>query len=174
MKGQDVLLVLKLFSDGGRSRSFAALGEELDMSASEVHAARNRAREAGLVHPLEDRVVPSALEEFMLHALKYLFPVKPGGPTRGMPTGFAAPPLVKAFRQSVKEGEVWVWPHPEGTMGGSEIRPLCRSVPQAAQRDPGLYEWLVLADVLRGAGRARERRIAVDQVKRRLADHAPG
>ncbi|MCC5848568.1 MAG: hypothetical protein JJU29_10765 [Verrucomicrobia bacterium] len=172
LKGQDVLLVLKLLSDGGRKGTFAALAEALGISASEAHAALGRAREAGLVHPLEDRAIKASVAEFLLHAIKYAFPVKPGGATRGMPTGFAAPPLNHNFRSEVREGFIWVWPDPEGNQGGLEIKPLCRSVPAAARRDASLYEWLVLADVLRGAGRARERELAASVVKERLGGHA--
>lgn len=33
------------------------------------------------------------------------------------------------------------------------------NAPKAVKNDPALYEWLELADALRGAGRAREREI---------------
>ena len=174
LKGQDILLVLKLLSDGGRVGTFAEVAKALGISASETHAALNRARTAGLVHPLEDRVVKSAVAEFLLHAVKYVFPVQPGGVTRGVLTGFAAPPLNSHFRVEENEINRWVWPDPEGNEAGLEIKPLCRSVPFAARHNSGLYEWLVLADVLRGAGRAREREIAVSMIRKRLGAHADG
>ena len=40
--------------------------------------------------------------------------------------------------------------------------------PLAARQDPKLYEWLVLVDALRGAGRARERELAEQIVRKRL------
>jgi hypothetical protein len=46
--------------------------------------------------------------------------------------------------------------------------PLYRSVPGAALRDPAFYEWLALVDAVR-SGRARERRMAADELGRRLA-----
>jgi hypothetical protein len=61
-----------------------------------------------------------------------------------------------------------VWPDPEGEVRGEELRPLYRSVPEAARRDPALYELLALVDAIR-AGRARERTIAIEELKRRLA-----
>ena len=172
LKGQDVFLVLKLLSDGGRKGTFADLAGSLGISASEAHAALARAREAGLVHPLEDRAIKASVEEFLLHAIKYAFPVRPGGATRGLPTGFAAPPLDQHFLSEAGEGLPWVWPDPEGNQRGLEIKPLYRSVPEAARRDAALYEWLVLADVLRGAGRARERELAASMVRERLGGHA--
>jgi DNA-binding Lrp family transcriptional regulator len=168
LKGQDVLLVLKLLSDGGRKDSFAGLARSLGISGSEAHAALGRARNAGLVHALEDRVDTSAVREFLLHAVKYAFPVRPGGRTRGMVTGFAAAPLDQHFRQGGEDSMFLVWPDPEGTASGLEIEPFCPSVPRAARGDSVLYEWLVLADALRGAGRAREREFAAEEVEKRL------
>ncbi|HRT06233.1 MAG TPA: hypothetical protein P5204_11100 [Kiritimatiellia bacterium] len=61
-----------------------------------------------------------------------------------------------------------MWPDAEGDRYGVEIPPICRSAPLAARRDARLYEWLVLADALRGAGRARERELAEQIVRKRL------
>jgi hypothetical protein len=47
------------------------------------------------------------------------------------------------------------------------LAPLYRSAPEAALRDPQLYELLVLVDAMR-AGRARERKLASDELGRRL------
>ena len=105
-------------------------------------------------------MVKSAVAEFLIHGLKYVFPVEAGRRSRGIPTGFAAPPLVEHFGVSSKDQDILVWPDPEGEHSGMEIKPIFRSAPGAARRDPKLYEWLVLADAMRGAGRAREREIA--------------
>lgn len=174
LKGQDVLLVLKLLSDGGRVGTFADLAQALGISASEAHAAFNRARLAGLIHPLEDRVVKAAVAEFLIHGLKYVSPVQPGGRTRGKLTGFAAPPLDKHFSVGDDDLNRWVWPDPEGQQAGLEIKPLCRSVPHAASKDSALYEWLVLADAMRGAGRARERELAASIIRKGLGIDADG
>lgn len=173
LKPQDLLIVLHLLSRQGRTGSYARLSEEIGVSASECHAGVKRARRVGLVHPLEDVVVKAAAEEFLLHALKYCFPVSAGRRTRGMATGYCAPPLVQHFGNSSGDPNALVWPDPEGEQPGYEIQPLCRSAPGAARRDPQLYEWLVLVDALRGAGRARERELAVRMVRERLGSHAP-
>ena len=171
IKPQDVLVVLKLLASGWPG-SFASLGQKLAISASEAHAAFQRARRAGLISPVSDLVNRTAVAEFMIHGLKYALGVRPGGRTRGMPTGFAAPPLAESFHVSPDDPDLPVWPDPEGTSVGLEIRPICRSAPQAARQDPVLYEWLVLADALRGAGRARERELAEKIVRERLEYHA--
>lgn len=167
MKPQDVLVALKLLASGWPG-SYAAMGMQIGLSASETHAALRRARLAGLIHPKDNVPNKSAVAEFLLHGLKYVFPAHPGPRTRGMPTIHAAPPLAAMFRSSSSSDEdIPVWPDPEGTQRGYELKPLCRSVPIAARNDAKLYEWLVLTDALRG-GRARERELASAIVRRRL------
>ena len=172
LKPQDIMLALKLLARGSMSCTFAQLGQELGISASEANQAFHRARRAGLITPSDDLPVKSAMAELLIHGLKYFLPVQPGGRTRGIPTGFAAPPLNASFASSRNDSDVLVWPDPEGDRAGLEIRPLCRSAPGAAKRDAILYEWLVLADALRGAGRARERKLAENIVRKRLDYHA--
>jgi hypothetical protein len=48
-----------------------------------------------------------------------------------------------------------------------EFSPLYKNVPEAARRDPKLYELLALVDAIRD-GRAREREIAIDELKARI------
>lgn len=166
------MVVLKLVAAGGRRGTFAELGQDLGISASEAHAALKRARRAGLVHPLEDTPLKSAVEEFLIHGLKYVFPVAPGGRTRGIPTGFSAPPLAEHFGPSDQDPGILVWPDPQGEKAGFEIQPLCRSATFAARQDATLYEWLVLADAMRGAGRAREKKLAEAIIRERLGHRA--
>lgn len=173
LKPQDVMLVLKLLARGCMDCTFAQLGQELGISASEANQAFHRARRAGLIAAFDDLPVKPAIAELLIHGLRYLLPVQPGGRTRGIPTGFAAPPLSPSFGASPADSDILVWPDPEGDHAGLEIRPICRSAPGAARRDAKLYEWLVLADALRGAGRARERELAEAIVRKRLDYHAP-
>jgi hypothetical protein len=64
-----------------------------------------------------------------------------------------------------------VWPWHEGNTRGVGLEPLYKSVPQAALRDPKLYQFLALVDAIRD-GRARERKIAErDLVHRLRATH---
>jgi hypothetical protein len=60
-----------------------------------------------------------------------------------------------------------VWPDPEGSTRGVAFEPLYPTVPQAARRDPALYELLALVDAVRD-GRARERKIAEKELVKRL------
>ena len=60
-----------------------------------------------------------------------------------------------------------VWPHKNGSMRGIAFYPLYPSVPEAAGRNPALYELLALFDAVRG-GSARERALALELLEARL------
>ena len=165
LKPQDVLVLLKLAVTPGEW-SYPEIAAALGMSASEVHAAVKRAGESGLLSPASRRPNRKALLEFLVHGLRYVYPAKHGGVTRGTPTAHAAPPL-KALIVGDHELPP-VWPDPMGEIRGAELRPLYRSAPAAARRDPALYELLALVDAIR-SGRARERSLAADQLRGRLS-----
>ena len=167
IKAQDIFVVLKWLASGWPG-SFALLGKETGLSASEAHAAVQRARQAGLLQAGMEGPNRSALAEFLIHGLPYVLAVRPGRRTRGMATGFAAAPLAEHYPAANDDPDLPVWPDAEGDRYGVEISPICRSAPLAARRDARLYEWLVLADALRGAGRARERELAEQIVRKRL------
>jgi DNA-binding Lrp family transcriptional regulator len=169
MKPQDVLVALKLLVLGGRQEPYANLSKKLGLSPSEVHAAVGRLVKAGLLMSENAGIVKKALQEFLLYGLRYAFPAERGSLTRGMATSIGAPPLAHEFRAD--EADLPVWPDAKGEVRGYELKPLYRSVPQAARQDPKLYEWLALADALRD-GRARERSLAQEMVKKRLATDA--
>lgn len=171
IKSQDLLVVLKGLSSGWPG-SYALLGTQVGLSASEAHAGVQRARCAGLLQAGNAGPNRSALAEFLIHGLPYVLAVRPGRRTRGMPTGFAAAPLRELFPVAPDDPDLPVWPDAEGEVYGVEIKPICRSAPFAARQDSKLYEWLVLADALRGAGRAREREAAERIVRERLGYHA--
>jgi hypothetical protein len=159
LRPQDVVVLLKLLVSSGRVLPFAALAEQLAMSASEVHASVGRATAARLVNVASDhlQVTKAALKEFLLHGAKYAFPATFGAVTRGVPTAYAAPPLVTLVSQPDELPPVW--PDPSGERRGMALYPLYPTVPRATRADPALYECLALFDALRG-GSARERQIA--------------
>jgi hypothetical protein len=109
----------------------------------------------------------AALEEFLVHGLRYAFPAEHGEFTRGMATSYAAEPL----RTLIPPGNdpIPVWPSIDGKERGVAFSPLYRTAPLAALRDPAFYEYLVLADALRD-GRARERKIAERELHKRLGN----
>jgi hypothetical protein len=137
------------------------------MSASEAHASVQRAVQSRLLHgpELQHRPNPAALEEFLVHGLRYAFPVEHGQFTRGVATSYAAEPLRKLIPQG--NDPIPVWPSADGKERGVAFSPLYKTASLAALRDPALYEYLFLADALRD-GRARERWIAGSELHKRL------
>ena len=105
------------------------------------------------------------LLEFLVHGVKYAFPPERGELTRGVPTGYAAPPLNSQIVGSNEPPPVW--PYAEGNTRGYALAPLYRTVPQAAMRDPDLYQLLALVDAIRD-GRTRERSLAEKALEKRL------
>lgn len=170
LKPQDILVLLKLALRGARI-SYVDLGRELGISPSEAHAAIRRAWKAGLLNISTWHPKREALLEFLIHGLKYVFPAERGTSTRGIPTGFAAPPLKEHFVREplvgISHRPIPVWPDPEGEARGEELKPLYKSVPKAARNDPELYELLVLVDAIRSGG-AREQRLARIELEKRL------
>ncbi len=163
-------MLAKLLSYEGRRPPMAQVGLDLSLSPSVIHAALKRLAVSRLVSPDADggRPRPKAVEEFLVHAVKYVFPARRGEVTRGVLTSWAAPPLSLKIAGGSELPPVW--PYPEGQHRGVSLEPLYRTVPAAALRDAILYELLVLVDALRD-GRARERQLAEQELIARLRHH---
>jgi hypothetical protein len=141
------------------------MATDLGLSPSQLHASLKRLERSRLVAPQTDAPYLQAVEEFLLHGVKYAFPASRGEATRGVPTAYAAPPL----REQIAGGGDLppVWPDPEGHVRGLTLEPLHKAAPSAARRDPILYELLALIDALRD-GRVRERQRAERELTARL------
>ncbi|HKT27978.1 MarR family transcriptional regulator [Dyella sp.] len=168
LKPQDLLVLLKVAAHPGQRWTYAALGEALTLSASEVHACVRRAVAAGLVVTRgrgDWAPVRPALIEFAVHGVRYVWPAQLGPVKRGVPTSFGVEPL--AAKISAGGDEAPVWAHPAGKAKGPSLSPLYHSAPQAALVDPALHRLLALQDAIR-AGRARERSLATDLLTKEL------
>jgi hypothetical protein len=167
LKPQDLMVLFKLIAIGEKSNTYSGLSEALGVSSSEVHASIGRAKYSRLLNVENDRpvVVRAALKDFLLHGAKYAFPATLGSPSRGMPTAYAAPPLVTLVSQPNELPPVW--PDAGGNKRGVSFYPLYPTAPLAARKDRALYEFLALFDALRG-GAARERQIAARILGERL------
>ena len=165
LKPQDIVVLLKLVALREHPWSYVSLASDLFMSTSEVHAGIKRAVAARLMDATGKHALIRSLEEFITHGVKYAYPPDRGGLTRGIPTGYAAAPLKAMISQPPEPPPVW--PDQEGDTRGNEFSPLYKSVPKAARKDMKLYELLALVDAVRD-GRAREREIAIRELKARL------
>ncbi len=142
----------------------AQVASALSLSASQVHSSLKRLERSRLIGGDDLRPLLKPTEEFLVHAVKYAFPARRGEVTRGIPTGYAAPPLSQHISGHADLPPVW--PSAEGSVRGTTLEPLHKMVPFAAAKDPTLYALLALVDALRD-GRTRERQIA----ERELAAH---
>lgn len=165
LKPQDIVILLKLVTLGNRQWSYSAVALDLAMSPSEVHSGIKRATQARLFDPERNVPIIKALEEFIVHGVKYAYPPDRGPVTRGIPTSYAAPPLRDIIVQPSDLPPVW--PDSEGNVRGYEFSPLYRSVPKAAAHNKELYELLALVDAIRD-GKARERVLAEKELSARL------
>jgi DNA-binding Lrp family transcriptional regulator len=161
---QDVVVLAKLVSYGGGRPPIAQLASDLGLSPSQVHASLKRLGRSRLIEAQTCRPVLRAVEEFLIHGVKYAFPAQRGEATRGMATAHAAPPL----NVQIIEGDLPpVWPDAEGEVRGVTLEPLHKAAPKAARKDPALYELLALIDAMRD-GRVRERQLAEKELGARL------
>jgi len=169
----DIVVLLKLSLSQGDRPPYLQLANDLHLYPSEVYASVKRARASSFVHgpELKDRLNRSALLEFLLHGIRYVFPAEPGAMTRGVPTRYAASPLKQHLEQGKEPPPVW--PYAEGSIRGYSYAPLHKNVPKAALSDPDLYELLVLVDALRD-GKARERELAGKELSERLQGSPDG
>lgn len=169
LKPQDIVIVLKILVKQDKPWSQGGLAVELGMSASEVNGGIKRALLSGLLLKSGKKVYPNkkALEEFLIHGLKYAFPVERGEPTRGIAAAYAAPVFKGKF--VIGEDLQPVWPDAEGDVKGFELKPLYKSVPVAVKNDPILYEYVAIVDALR-SGRVREVLAAKKMLKEILSE----
>jgi hypothetical protein len=162
LKPVDLVVALRLAE--APEAKYEQLSADLGISRSWAHAAVQRLLAAGLLRPKSRTVNRLALMEFLVHGLRYAFPAQPGGQARGVATAHSGPPLASRI---VAEDSL-VWPSTLGSSVGQAIAPLYDRAIELPQRCPSLYENLTLLDALR-VGRARERKLAAEEIARRLA-----
>lgn len=158
LKPQDILVAIAGATLPGGD-SHAAFGARLGLSASQAHSAWRRLQLSRLASV--DREINRAnLHEFMIHGMRFLYPMQTIGLVMGRPTGAAHPALLHDF----PEPEVrWVWPDGKGKSRGMGIAPFTKFVIVAAANDD-LYLALALVELLRG-GSARERTMAAERLR---------
>lgn len=166
LKKQDILILLKLVTYKGAPFVMKDVAAALKISPSEVSESLERSKGCGLIDSNKQKVQRLALEELLVHGVKYVFPATPGRKVRGVPTAYSATPIKELIASD--KSDIVVWPHPKGTHKGVSITPLYRTVPEVVQNDSELYQLLVIVDCLR-LGRRREIELAKEELKKRLA-----
>ena len=167
MKSQDILILLKLISISKSKQekwSYEEISNAFDISLSTVHKSINSLRDSGFLNAKKINLF--AVNEFLVHGLKYVFPVTPGPIVRGFRT-VHTPPFNNDKLSS--QLDIFVWPHPEGDKKGFSVEPLYKTVPEAFRSDEVFYQLLCIVDALR-IGRAREKKEALNLLELILND----
>lgn len=163
LKPQDVALLVKLLSIKKEDWRQIDLAFDLKLSQSEIAKALARLSKAGLVN--NKRVNRSAALEFIIHAIKYMFPAEVGALVAGVPTAISSPMHEKMVVQS--GDDVYVWPSIHGNKRGQMIKPLYPELAEAALKDPEFYGLMSAIEILR-VGRARERNLAANYIEKKI------
>jgi DNA-binding transcriptional MocR family regulator len=153
LQPSDVLILLALYSVN-EDWTLRSIADRLGVKHSKVQRALDRLERAGLYDARRRRPVPAATEEFLLHALRYLHPLREGPVVRGFPTAWGTEPL---NREISSQGSPPIWPHPAGPVRGAAVEPLDDSLPGLVGAWPELVAKAAVADALRiGDARTRE------------------
>ncbi len=160
LKPQDVVILLKIVSLKDRPWRLLDIANELGLSQGEISFGLERLKKSKLIDGKKKKPMKQSLLEFVLHGVKYMYPVEPGPLVRGIPTAHSAQPLKGKIISS--NDDQFVWADSEGEMRGQHIEPLYQSVPFAVKKDPILHKLLALVDAIR-VGRSRERKLAITE-----------
>jgi len=163
MRSHDIVVLLKIALQKNNSWYIKDVAHDLRISQSEVSESLNRSKIAGLISEDKKILMKNNLLEFLIYGLRYVFPAEAGSIQRGMLTAHSAPPL----NNLIVSNETYVWPWGMGKERGQAIELLHPEVPEVCSRDPVLYELLALVDALR-LGRAREKKHAIEELKKRI------
>lgn len=145
--------------------SVRGLAQLTGIGKSEISNALLRCYFSGLAKQGRDDGPPTVntkgLLEFLVYGIRYVFPVKMEGSTRGIATGLTAP-IFEGELRAVDPSPVW--PYAKGNSAGPAVEPLYKTVPMAVNRDPQLYAMLAALDAIR-LGLPRERNLAIKKLE---------
>lgn len=165
LRPQDIVLAIKMSLEKGPAKSNVQMAHELRISPAEAYNSVIRLRSARLLDS-EDRPILRNLKNLIVHGIPYFYPAEVGSLVRGISVAHSGPILRDILKQS--KDDKYVWPDPDGKELGQAIKPLFKSIPQAAKMDAKLYEVLSLIEALR-VGKTRERELAEKHLAGALA-----
>ena len=163
IKPQDVAILVKLLTKLDENWRQVDIAAELGLSQGEVAKSLARLTRAELVHNKKPKAAASL--EFLVHAIKYVFPVQAGPLSIGVPTATSAPFHLKMVSQNKED--VFVWPSVSGKKRGQSIVPFYANLAEAALKDEKFYEMMSAIEILR-MGRAREKKLAENFLRKKL------
>ncbi len=155
----DIYVLLGVAARDEGAFTYRELANELGIPHAQVQRSLDRAGASGLYHSDRHGVHRANLEEFLIHALRYVAPASLGAVVAGVPAAWAAEPL--SARIASDDELPPVWPSAVGEVRGRALEPLHPAAVDAARTNRHLARLLSIADALR-VGDARIRREAKD------------
>lgn len=156
LRPQDFVVAIKLALRNGGMTSNIQLARDLSISPAEVYNSIERLKTAKLLDS-ENKPILRHLRNLIVHGIPFFYPAEVGFIERGISVAHSGPILNEVIKH--RKDDKYVWPDPEGKEVGQAIKPLFKSIPQAAKTDSKLYEVLSLIEALR-VGKTRERNLA--------------
>lgn len=168
----DIYVLCGLITNDHDAWTYRELARDLGVPHPLVQRALKRAETAGLYLGDSKRIHRANVEEFLVHAVRFVAPAKLGSVVPGVPAAWAAPPVSSVIRES---GDLPpVWPSALGRVRGQALPPLHDAAVSAVDRIPRLGELLAIVDSLR-AGDIRVRSVAAEMLAKTLRpDPVPG
>ena len=163
LKPHDVAILVKLLLKKNEEWRQVDLAIELGISQGEIAKSLMRLEKANLA--IEKRANRAAALEFLIHGVKYSFPVELGPLAVGLPTALSAPTHEKMVIQN--GDEICVWPYLKGKKRGQVILPLYPKLAEAALKDQDFYDLMAALEIIR-IGRTRERKLAEQYLEKRI------
>lgn len=161
IKASDIYVLCGLLSNE-RDWSYRSLADRLCVPHPVVQRALSRAQEAGLYSAERRTVHIPHIEEFAVHALRFVVPAQLGPLGPGIPAAWAAEPVASAIVTSGEDPPP-VWPYVRGRVRGQALKPLHAAAPEAVEDWPQLGEVLAVFDSVR-ASDPRVRKVAEELI----------
>jgi hypothetical protein len=143
-----------------------AIAEVAGLDVASTHRSLKRLAMARLWSASRRTIDRVGAFEFLVHAVKYLYPAALGPVDRGRPAAWAQAPLNRRLAPS---GNDPVWPDALGTARGPSLAPLHRSLVTREPAQEEFAELVSLIDALR-AGDSRIRGLAIEELRARLIE----
>lgn len=163
MKPQDIAVLVKLILQKNKSLRQIDLAIHLGLSQGEIAKSFQRLNKSKLLQDMN--VNKTAALEFILHAIKYVFPAELGPLAVGVPTGISFDQHEKMVVQSGED--IYVWPLIDGKKRGQSIKPFYPKLAEAALKDSDFHAMMAAIEILR-VGRTRERKLAEQYIEKRI------
>ena len=175
IQGRDIVVLVYLSVHSG-PWTVRSLASELEFPHAATQRSLKSLQDARLTFKLGKRSIASEVAipragEFLIHAVKYVFPPVFVGESRGIATAWDAPPLREKLTARGEMRMPIVWPYALGDERGEGIQPVHESVPRIAVKFGGkTREILSLVDAIR-YGPSRVSQMATAELERRFHIH---